>query len=377
MVIAVRTLSAVIPRMGFLSYQASSDLNSVYSNTDRRRNAVLLFVVVVAGLLGVEVASRALAGIPILDVRNFFRPIASQLDSQEIDSQENIRHERLGWTYPRDQQTNPLGLIPNGTGSIADWVEGDVDILVVGDSFSAGPWQSNWPNQVAEMSGQKVINGAVGGYGLDQIYLRARQLVPIIRPSLLFVSFIPDDLRRAELNIFQGHAKPVFRIAGGELKLDVSAINENPGRVTTSPLIGYSHGVFRVAQSFGFDVSRLDNVVHDQGRVLGCRLMSEFASLAETYAIDIAIILQFSGHDISPRARNVRSLAMASHAAECARTAGLRVIDSLAALRPLPLGSEIDLEPILRRYWRYPEDPHMSAQGDTLVARTIWAVLSK
>lgn len=370
--IAARALSGFIPAMNILSYTSSIRTEAEKSSAEWGRNLILLLAVMLLIMLSSEVISRSVAGLTVFETQNYLSQTAPVTDNFE-----NIHDDTIGWTYPRDARSNPLGLIPTTDGKIPDWTMGDADVLVVGDSFAAGPPESNWPNQLAAMSGRKVINGAVGGYGLGQIYLRAQQLVPIMKPSLLLISFIPDDLRRAELDIFQGHAKPVFHVRGGDMKLDISAVQNTFGYAQNTPMIGYSHLMSRIFEMFELDSSQTDRRVHKQGQELGCLLMSRFASLAQDHGSEVIIIVQLSAHDITARARDVRALAMASHTVECARASGLRVIDSLAKLRPLPLGSDVNLGPILRRYWRYPDDPHMSAEGDALVAKTIFSAVFK
>lgn len=53
-------------------------------------------------------------------------------------------------------------------------------ILAVGDSYTFGDevsdWET-WPAQLQKLSGRRVINGGVFGYGIDQAFLRARRLL--------------------------------------------------------------------------------------------------------------------------------------------------------------------------------------------------------
>ncbi|HVN38886.1 MAG TPA: hypothetical protein VMW19_12030 [Myxococcota bacterium] len=94
-------------------------------------------------------------------------------------------------------------------------------VLAVGDSFTFGDEvddRSTWPSALERRLGQRVWNGGVFGYGLDQITLRAEQLVPALTPSVLVVSMIPDDVSRCEDSYRFAH-KPWFALEGSALAL--------------------------------------------------------------------------------------------------------------------------------------------------------------
>ncbi|MBV8191138.1 MAG: hypothetical protein JO339_28125 [Alphaproteobacteria bacterium] len=66
-------------------------------------------------------------------------------------------------------------------------ISSDGSILAVGDSFTYGDEvldEEAWPAQLQRLTGRRVLNGGVTGYGFDQIVLRAEQLAIIHEPSL-------------------------------------------------------------------------------------------------------------------------------------------------------------------------------------------------
>lgn len=98
----------------------------------------------------------------------------------------------------------------------------DGSILAVGDSFTYGDEvldEEAWPAQLQKLTGRRVLNGGVTGYGFDQIVLRAEQLVAIHKPSIVIVSFIADDVWRTEMRRMWWRDKPWFAIEGEELML--------------------------------------------------------------------------------------------------------------------------------------------------------------
>lgn len=93
-------------------------------------------------------------------------------------------------------------------------------ILAVGDSYTYGDevddWET-WPAYLQKLTGRRVLNGGVSGYGFDQTVLRAEQLADRFNPSVIVVSFIEDDLRRTEMGTLWWRDKPWFAIEGGKL----------------------------------------------------------------------------------------------------------------------------------------------------------------
>ena len=95
-------------------------------------------------------------------------------------------------------------------------------ILTVGDSFTYGDEvrdEETWPAQLQRLTGRRVLNGGVTGYGFDQMVLRAEQLAAAHNPSVLVVSFIVDDVRRAEMRRMWWRDKPWFEVEDGRLVL--------------------------------------------------------------------------------------------------------------------------------------------------------------
>lgn len=110
------------------------------------------------------------------------------------------------------------GLRSNGGPAIAD----GSPILAVGDSYTYGEEVTDadtWPAQLEALTGRRVLNGGVSGYGFDQVVLRAEQLVARHAPSIVIVSFIADDVRRVEMRRLWWRDKPWFDFDGEGLVL--------------------------------------------------------------------------------------------------------------------------------------------------------------
>ena len=78
---------------------------------------------------------------------------------------------------------------------------GDCRVALVGDSFTFGDgvrFEDSWANRLEQLlpKGCRVLNFGVGGYGIDQMYLRYKRNVTSWKPNLVILSFIDPDLHR-------------------------------------------------------------------------------------------------------------------------------------------------------------------------------------
>ncbi len=101
--------------------------------------------------------------------------------------------------------------------------EGKIRIVCSGDSFTLGDGVANdkaWCNSLPQLSPKlEAVNLGVGGYGLDQAYLRYRETAPALDHQIHLFAFIMEDVLRTAQDRFWGYGKPFFEVAGGELKL--------------------------------------------------------------------------------------------------------------------------------------------------------------
>jgi hypothetical protein len=188
-------------------------------------NATLFVATIIFCLLVLEIGLRAYHGewgytnfrLPQIDLVNRDYPVA--LDAE------------LGWVPKQDAQgidpytwLTPATILKDGTrsnGTRSNSGEGVLDanhpILAVGDSFTFGMGMSDrqtWPAQLEQLSGRRVINGGVSGYGIDQAFLRAKNLLSRYPISTVIFSFIPDDIHRCRTSVGWGAAKPYFDFKG-------------------------------------------------------------------------------------------------------------------------------------------------------------------
>ena len=95
-------------------------------------------------------------------------------------------------------------------------------ILFSGDSFTFGDGvddKNTFPSIFQSIKNNKVINGGVQAYGIDQMYLRSMDIIQNYKISDLFFCFIPDDINRCNYSTFHKIRKPYFIIEDDSTKL--------------------------------------------------------------------------------------------------------------------------------------------------------------
>lgn len=195
----------------------------------RRRSfgikAIALILVVFGGFVVVEgFVSLGLTGWDL--IRN---------PGGDLPSRVHAAHDTLlGWRnapgYTEEEQYGPDGDLRINQQSFREAAavdslvpQGRKRILCVGDSFTFGIGVGNaetWCSRLASLDPQiESVNLGHAGYGIDQaalFYLRDGQKID---HDQVILAFIPDDVRRLQLDEFVGMPKPYFVPAGGEVAL--------------------------------------------------------------------------------------------------------------------------------------------------------------
>lgn len=242
----------------------------------------------------------------------------------------------------------------------------DGPIVAVGDSYTYGEDvgdQEAWPAQLQALTGRRVLNAGVSGYGLDQIVLRAERVVETHRPSVVIVSFIAEDIHRTEMRRLWWHDKPWFEIKEGQLTLKGVPV---PNR-TTLP-IGMRIQIERALVKLPPVLQHLASYhlrVHrpGTGRAISLRLMERLARLQAEHHVRVIVVAQYDARAWIGKAGadEQRSLtrAMLSHAA----ASGLQTLDTY---------HRIAAEPERRRLY---ERLHLNGRGNRMIAHLVAAGL--
>lgn len=350
----------------------------------RLRGVAVLLTTLLLVLLSAELGLRIAAGEPLA-----WRRLNAEFKSLQAEEHQPraLYHERLGWVPHPGRRVirgatytvGEHGLRLNGS---ADTLEPGAGgpILALGDSFTFGDDVGDadtWPAQLERMLGRPVANAGVFAYGLDQIVLRAEELVPKLQPALVVVSYIPDDIRRCGLSVFS-RAKPYFVLEEGELRLENVPVPRAQGAREAPPsklrtAAGYSFLADFVMRRVAPDswLEAREAAVPGQGVVsapekrgvaVACALLERLADLGREHDVPIVVVQQYEKYLKNVGVRRSRA------AASCVKDV-------------LPV---LDLELLLDRYRRgLPDkfaalfDQHMTPEGNRVVAERIVKFLSE
>jgi len=111
--------------------------------------------------------------------------------------------------------------------------EGERRLVVAGDSFAWGtgvPYEATFGARLAEaLGGWTLLNLAMPGYGLDQVWLSLRHYGLPTRPDLAVVAIYPEDFERSRtaFRVKEGFNKPTFKLEDGALALRTA--EDRPG----------------------------------------------------------------------------------------------------------------------------------------------------
>ncbi len=340
-------------------------------------------ILVVGGLsfTGLEALTRIYFGVPLL--RNMDWRTSNQSDLQAGLA---VYDPLLGWgmrpnftsemSGPGAVNTIEYGL--RRTTSGAEPLE-PASILAVGDSFTAGSEvedQESWPALLEERLGKRVLNAGVGGYGTDQVILRAQQLLPHLMPSVLLVGILaPDDIRRVGYASF-GRPKPWFDIQNGALvhhnnpvpeATDINQIAELR-RVLAHSFVVHMFAQ-AVAKDWWFDgLTNQFRRVTNNPEAVTCQMLAMLKAQTDIQGIRSLIVMQHGGWIY---ARKEPRSSDAVRISACARRAGYEIVDEYEHLQAV---AETSLESLKAHYVMHENGTiygHMSAAGNSAIADLI------
>lgn len=248
-------------------------------------------------------------------------------------------------------------------------------IIAFGDSMTEGFGvgdDETWPAHLERLTGRRVLNAGVRGYGLDQIVLRAESMVPELKPSTVVLAFIADDISRTALAVRDARGKPYFVPEGEGLALrnvPVQGADRSAVMRVARHSLGYSHLVDRIVNGLGVQQSWYGREVGTgvDPFVVSCRLMERFAALVKReHASALVVALPEQGVFLDAKAAAGQHQAL-TRVLGCAARAGLRTLDTLAAFEQENLGREIAAYYALM---------HFTDRGNAVAARAIAASLA-
>lgn len=248
-------------------------------------------------------------------------------------------------------------------------------VLVAGDAYAMGEEVSDdetVPAHLEQSLGRPVINAGVSGYGLDQVVLRSEALVPRLKPAVLIVPFIADDVWRAAQRVLWGIPKPYFEIEDGALALrDVPVPPPGDrGLDLFRRIAGYSFLVHTLMRRLGLTAYWYRGQVQQtepsgaDGQQVACMLMHRLAQLAELAdtKLRVLVVAEYTPQAWPGQPYHRPEAEVTAAVLACARDAGLETLDVLPAL-----SAEVERVGVERLY----RAGYMSDVGNRLIAEQI------
>jgi hypothetical protein len=338
----------------------------------RRRKVLLALSSTVVAVLVCEAALRLLSGVPVFTAVNFRNAQVVQATLSGAGRFDDV----LGWAM-RDHYRSPiLNTIEHGIRKNSPSSEAlrDAAILVIGSSFTAGSEVNDhetWPAQLEGLTGERTLNAAVGGYSVDQIVLRAEQLLPVLRPRALIVEVMDGSIQWSSYSV-RSRPKPYFTVEQGRLIAHNSPV---PPLVTGAvrfeglkTAAGHLLLIDRLMASLAPDAwyASPTNVVtriqSDEVEV-SCRLLGRLKETTDAVHVRMILLTHVAGREFDASAPP-GSLALVE---ECSRAMGLQVAATFPAFKEAQRRAPDDFT----RFFVMRSDGvmgHMSPEGNHLIA---------
>ena len=365
-----------MPRSSTLKWRRCSIPEGPARTREYLGRAALLVVSLLAALFALELAGRVWRG-TLLDWSNFVvgdRQAEKVVNSLMVDRELGFISQPHFGKAPCSHDAQGFRTVPSPPSAAA----GQAPVLAVGDSLTYGSEVSDtetWPAYLQQMVGRRVVNAGVPGYGLDQAVLYAERLAPTLKPGLIILGFIADDVRRGEFSRLWSHEKPYFIPKDGSLELRNVPVPADPPLGALLPwwerLIGWSvlADILRGRllddqhEYFGDHERALPR---GAGERLVCPLMKRLAGIGAP----TLVVAQYDPKGFEHEAYGVEARRLSRLVLGCAEQAGLATLDTFT-----PVEQAVRAGGLAVLYG--PRSGHHNPAGNRLIAELIAAELAR
>jgi hypothetical protein len=247
-------------------------------------------------------------------------------------------------------------------------------VLATGDSYTQGDEVDDtdtWPAWLQGLLDRRVINAGVAAYGLDQTVLRTEQLAPRLKPALIVLGFIADDVRRSEMSRTWGAEKPYFVLKDGALVLRNVPVPPSPDPGTTLDFwqraFGWSVLLDTVLRHEGWQyewmVDHVRVMPRGEGLLLACPMMQRLKKLG----IPTLVVAQYVFYTWQDAEFGAEQHRVAQAVLSCAEAAGLPTLDLYQ-----PFAQAVKTRGLRTIYGAW----HPSPEGYKLIAQEVAKKLS-
>jgi hypothetical protein len=346
------------------------------------KSLLVVVVTTALALLSAEAAFRIVSGKKVFALTRYRAAnIIYNVFPKNVASYDPL----LGWRLNPGVRTPIFNTIDYGIrrNSVADDHVRPGGILVSGASFTLGSEvgdEETWPAQLENLIGQPVVNAAIGGFGADQVIMRAEQMLPIIKPEVLVVDLVQDNIGTAGQS-YSGYPKPYFTVENDQLVLRNNPVpryepHDDPYE-SLKNVLSYSLMVDRVMATYFPDAwysSRTQNFTranNDEVNVT-CLLLLRLKKETDAAGVRLLVTMQYGPGTITTGSQpdgNVRLVE------ECAERSGIQLLDEFAALKEL---SQNHADEFRKLYVAQPNGllGHKSRAGNLAVAKAVAAALA-
>jgi hypothetical protein len=370
----------------FLWWRRRSDSNRYPGRTGKfweviNSACVLVIATLVYFLLG-EMGIRIAIHAPLLEFRDFRHERGAKTINRAIEYDSQLGWHIKPFLATRRVNTLEYGFRSNGSGHNKVLPGG---VLAVGSSFTAGSDvndDESWSAHLEQITGWNVNNAGNGGFVADQIIMYGERLLPLIKPQVLVVDLIPDNVIGASYTAY-GWPKPYYTVEHGELVEHNQPVPRTPepgtdrGRFGIKPFLGHFAAIdqfmaaFFADSWFSSDGTSYTTVKNDPVDVT-CRLLARLKRKADADHVTLILYLQFAGsHIINAPREAEQSLGVG----RCARNAHIVTVDEYAQLHDV-----FEKDPAgLRKYYQIEPNGttgHKSSFGNMEVAKAVAAAIN-
>jgi hypothetical protein len=331
----------------------------------------MVFVGVLLGLCllaaAVELGARLAHGMPLP-----FGKVPLSAHSRHPFFKDNaaIRyHPRLGWTLTPNMRAETHGLSTDAYGNrLPSSSPRDLPVGAIaacGNSFAAGSDvvdKDSWPALVEARVSIPVINASCGGWGADQVLMRADEMLTLARPRVLIVDLFGFDFQRAEFATYHYARKAYFVLSGSDLKLKdcpVPVFNDIP-----APIIDHSYATYLVAQWIRRKRDIKPELYHRSspettGLEITKRLLARLKAKADRQGTRTVLLVQYAGNELRERKEQFDEVvSLLAHA----RSLAIEIVDTWAQWRGILHGDPAGFDAL------FTPGGHLWPAGNQLIA---------
>lgn len=206
----------------------------------------------------------------------------------------------LGWNTLSTAE-DPLGIYATESYVATEFVD---PILFYGDSFVGG--KNNIPQKLDSLLPHRpVLNFGVGGYGVDQTYLKFRATVENFNKPMVLFGILTYDLDRSILAM-RSHQKPYFDIVDSSLILrNVPVLSTTQEYIDKNPVEINSYFLRFILLRMRNLISQhwIDDLlgyteIDKKKRIINNAILKRFNEISTTNDIQSYVVIFYAGEEI-------------------------------------------------------------------------------